>query len=126
EDDLKPVRGNIYKFEQVVLNILSNAKDALEEKAQRINRDDYQKIITIHGYNAMDRVCLEISDSGIGIPPEILKDVFNPFFTSKPVDKGTGLGLSITYGIIKEMGGNIDISSEENHYTNVRITIPAA
>lgn len=119
-EDIPPISGNKFKLEQVVLNLLTNAKDAVEEKA--VNTEStFQKNIVIRSFFDEQNIYLEIEDNGKGILPEDLKKIFDPFFTTKEPDKGTGLGLSIIYGIIKEMNGEIDVESEVGEFTKMKI-----
>ena len=114
------ISGNKFKLEQVVLNLLTNAKDAVDE--QEDNADSsYQKKITIRSYYENSSVYLEIEDNGNGIPQENLKKIFDPFFTTKDPAKGTGLGLSIIYGIIKEMNGEIEVESKVGEFSRMKI-----
>lgn len=99
---------------QVFLNMLVNASQAIEEKGSILVRS------RLDG----EEVKIEISDTGCGIPEDVIKRIFDPFFTTKPVGKGTGLGLSIAYGIISEHGGRIDIASEPGIGTCVTIFLP--
>ena len=98
------VIGNAIQIEQVFINLLSNARDAL------VNADN--KVITITCSIKADMVHITVSDTGPGIPNGLEQRIFDPFFTTKEVGAGTGLGLSITYGIIKEHQGTIAV---ENH-----------
>jgi C4-dicarboxylate-specific signal transduction histidine kinase len=98
------LHGNPIQLEQVFINLLTNARDALEEvPAER-------KKIRIVSSLDRDRIRIVFSDTGPGIPTDIAKRVFDPFFTTKEVGTGTGLGLSITYSIVKEHGGEISLS----------------
>jgi signal transduction histidine kinase len=112
-DSLPEVRGNPFQYEQVVLNLLSNARDAVEERlhldAESNNPDPMPAVIRIRTWTEPGLVCLEVSDNGTGIPEELGALVFDPFFTTKLPGKGTGLGLSISFGIIREMGGSIEL-----------------
>jgi PAS domain S-box-containing protein len=116
--------GSNQKFEQVVLNLLSNAKYAVEECATNYCESEYSKNITIKTCATEKKISVSVEDNGIGIKSEYLTKVFDPFFTSKPEGIGTGLGLSIVYGIIKEMRGEIVIDSEWNKFTKVKISFP--
>jgi len=116
--------GNKYRIEQVVLNLLSNAKYAIEERSKVINQEDYAKTITINSHLKDEHVVFEIEDNGTGIPQKNIDNIFDPFFTTKDVESGTGLGLSITYGIVKEMKGEIDVDSEINKYTKISVSLP--
>jgi C4-dicarboxylate-specific signal transduction histidine kinase len=98
------VFGNAIQLEQVVINLLANARDALANVAQ--------KMITITCIIESENVELRVRDTGPGIPPDFEQRIFDPFFTTKEVGAGTGLGLSITYGIIKDHQGTIVV---ENH-----------
>ena len=119
-DRIPIISGNKFKLEQVVLNLLTNAKDAVDEKEENTD-SSYQKKITIRSYSENRRVYLEIEDNGNGIQQENLKKIFDPFFTTKDPAKGTGLGLSIIYGIIKEMNGEISVESEVGEFTRMKI-----
>jgi signal transduction histidine kinase len=108
------------KINQVLMNLLSNAIDAL--KSSKI--ENHNGIITIETKLNNNNVIIRISDNGPGIPPVIISKIFDPFYTTKDVGEGTGLGLSIVYGIIKSHSGKIDVQSEENKNTTFTITLP--
>jgi len=124
EENIGLIIGNKHKMEQVVLNLLSNAKDAVDERAKKLKENDYKKSIFINAYPKSKKIQLAIKDNGIGIPEEFQQKIFDPFYTTKDPEKGTGLGLSIIYGIIEEMKGSISVESKINNYTLFRITIP--
>jgi signal transduction histidine kinase len=115
--------GNGYRLEQVLLNVLSNAKYAVEER-DKLKYEQYNKLIMISLFSVGDKNVIIIEDNGIGIDSKIIHQIFNPFFTTKSEEKGTGLGLSISYGIIKEMRGDIRVESEVGLFTKVFITLP--
>jgi signal transduction histidine kinase len=98
------VHGNPIQLEQVFINLLTNARDALDEVPEE------RKKIRIVSSLDRDRIRIVFTDTGPGIPARIAKRVFDPFFTTKEVGTGTGLGLSITYSIVKEHGGEISLS----------------
>jgi PAS domain S-box-containing protein len=123
DDNIPQVIGNTYRFEQVIINLLTNAKDALEEKMKIHNPDSHQ-VIEIKTYERNQYVYVEVKDTGIGIKQDLLDKIMLPFFTTKDAGKGTGLGLSISFGIVKEMNGNIEIQSEFSIGTTVKIIIP--
>lgn len=116
--------GNKYRMEQVFLNLLSNAKFAVDEKSIMTEDISYGKKIEISTHQDEKYVVVEILDNGTGIPEMHLSNIFDPFFTTKDVETGTGLGLSISYGIIKEMKGEIEVESVENEYTKVIVIMP--
>ncbi|MFZ4523551.1 MAG: ATP-binding protein [Bacteroidales bacterium] len=118
------VLGNIYKLEQVFLNIISNSIYAVNEKMLNLGKDNYKKRIEINVSSDENQVIIEITDNGIGIREENLDKLFTPFFTTKMEGHGTGLGLPIVYGIIKEMNGEIRVKSSVNEFTSVLLVIP--
>lgn len=126
-DTLPFVIAHMYQIEQVFLNILSNARHALNQKYPSANED---KVITISGekvlIDARTYVRIVFYDKGTGIPAVVLDKVMNPFFTTKPPGIGTGLGLSISYGIISDHGGKLSVESLEGSYTKIIIELPAA
>jgi len=116
-DNLPEIRASTSELQQVFLNLMNNALDAMEKKGGSID------IITQKDENC---ITIYVADNGPGIPRANLDRVFDPFFTTKPVGKGTGLGLSICYGIVKKMGGDISVRSVVNMGTTFRIRIPIA
>ncbi len=122
-DEPIEILGNMYRLEQVLLNIISNARYAVDEKEKGIVPDTFKRI-TIELVKNIPNAEIIVTDNGIGIEPSIQSKVFDPFFTTKSEDKGTGLGLSISYGIIAEMNGKITIDSESGKYTRMIIKLP--
>jgi signal transduction histidine kinase len=116
------------EIEQVILNLVNNAVDSMRERA-RLSEKSVQNALWIRTL-AVDalgsRVALEIEDSGTGISPENLKQVFKPFFTTKPVGEGHGLGLSICQQIIKSYGGEIEVQSKKGKGTKIRVVLPVS
>lgn len=123
--DLPPVLGVATRLEQVFLNLVMNARDAIEEKRRCFGAEPVEARIEIRTFVANRHVVVTVSDTGIGMSEAVRERIFEPFFTTKEVGKGTGLGLSISYGIVKECGGSIDVSSEEGTGTAFRLTFPA-
>ncbi len=117
--ELPPLLGDSHQLQQVVLNIVSNARQALET----FRRDGE---ITLRTGADDDRVWLRIIDNGPGISPENLKKIFDPFFTTKPQGKGTGLGLSLSYGIVQEHRGAIRAESQPGVGTEFILEFPIA
>jgi two-component system, NtrC family, sensor kinase len=103
------------ELDQVILNLLNNAKDAIGDSGT----------ITVRTRGAGKWLTVEVEDTGAGMSAEVMENVFFPFFTTKQVGRGTGLGLSISYGIIKSMGGRIEVASELGKGTVVTLQIPA-
>ena len=100
--------GDAARLEQVVINLLINARDAIEEKwPPEAHGTAAVKQINLYTGRSEDKVVFSVCDTGIGIAPGIMPKIFEPFFTTKKVGQGTGLGLSISYGIIKECNGDI-------------------
>ena len=121
--NLPKIMGDANQLEQVFLNLIANSRDAIEDS------DGQKKELTITTGLSEDEgapaILVTIKDSGVGIPPENLEKIFEPFFSTKPVGKGTGLGLSLCYGIVEAHGGRIDIKSRVGQGTEVRISLPA-
>jgi PAS domain S-box-containing protein len=109
-----PVWGFPFQLNQVFMNLLLNAGQALEDKGT----------ITIRTGHDERHVWVEIQDDGKGIPPENLQRIFDPFFTTKPVGQGTGLGLSLSYGIVKKHGGTIDVVSQPGQGACFKLVLP--
>jgi signal transduction histidine kinase len=119
DPDLPIINCNPGQLNQLFMNILTNAIEAIEMKA---NQDSNEIRITTR--NHPDKVEVRIKDNGIGIPNDIQEKIFDPFFTTKEVGKGTGLGLSIVFGIIKKHNGQIQVVSEVNKGSEFIIDIP--
>ncbi len=118
------VTGNPYRLEQVILNLLSNARHAVDERLKDKTCKSIRKNISLAVNHKNDKVLIAITDNGIGIPKTNISKIFDPFFTTKNEEKGTGLGLSISYGIINEMNGTIEVNSTEKQNTTVTIKLP--
>lgn len=115
--------GDKFKMEQVLLNLLSNAKYAIDEQEKSADAG-FRKTISIETRHNESTVFLIVTDNGIGMDTKVQKKIFDPFFTTKQAEKGTGLGLAITYGLIKDMLGEIRVESELNKFTSFEITLP--
>lgn len=122
--NLPCVLGNPHKLEQVIHNLLSNAKDAVEER--KSGEESLKMTIGIETVFQDERVVLKISDNGTGIATDRKTDIFLPFVTSKQLGKGTGLGLSISYSLVKEMRGRIDVESTQGQGTIMNVVLPIA
>ncbi len=112
ENNLPRILADENRLEQVFINLLINARDAIEERiANHTNTDTPTKQIHLTTKTQNNFIIIEIEDTGKGIEDSIANKIFEPFFTTKEVGKGTGLGLSISYGIIQDYGGTIDVKS---------------
>ncbi|HEY4981979.1 MAG TPA: response regulator [Pseudolabrys sp.] len=126
--DLWPVKVDISQFEQVIVNLAVNARDAMPDggkltvRTSNVPASECGKF-AYKGMPSADYVLVEVSDSGTGIPPDIIEKVFEPFFSTKEVGKGTGLGLSTVYGIVKQTGGFVYADSAAGN-TSFRIFLP--
>ena len=124
KEDLGFTVGSNLKVEQVILNLLSNSKYALEEKGTFVSEAEFSKEILIKTDATAHKIILMVEDNGIGIKAKHLARIFDPFFTTKPEGFGTGLGLSIVYGLVKDMRGEILVNTVENKFTKFKITYP--
>jgi PAS domain S-box-containing protein len=125
KDELPSIRADSNKLEQVFIDLVLNARDAMEEKEEKSAGEKFERIIAIRSFQENNSVIVTISDTGTGIPQEMSAKIFEPFFTTKKVGKGTGLGLSIGYGIIKEYQGIIEVESEMGKGTTFKMIFPA-
>ncbi len=127
EVNLAPVMEKViadkFKMEQVVLNLISNARFAVDEKAAVADKS-YVKRIEVSTWQNSNFVCISIRDNGVGIKPKDMEKIFDPFYTTKKVDKGTGLGLAIAYGFVKDILGEITVESKEGEYTQFDVKVP--
>ncbi len=126
EVSLPLVLADAGRLEQVFINLLLNARDAIEEKGAAAEKPAGAKRITLSASKSGPYVSIVIADTGCGIPAGVLKKIFEPFFTTKKAGKGTGLGLSISYGIIKDCGGDIRAESTPGEGARFVITLPVA
>ena len=120
--DLPKVIGDSNQLEQVFLNLISNARDAMDE----ITGPKELTILSyMREYEGSPMVVVSVQDTGEGIPEENLNKVLEPFFSTKPVGKGTGLGLSLCFGIMEAHGGRLEIESQHGNGTEVKVLLPA-
>ncbi len=113
EDSLPVILADSVKLEQVFINLLLNARDAIVTRHEN-EEQTFLKQIQITTFENNAQVVVTISDTGTGVPEDLIDKIFEPFFTTKKVGKGTGLGLSITYGIVRESNGNIRVANNES------------
>lgn len=127
--DLWPVKVDISQFEQVIVNLTVNARDAMPEggsltmRTGNVSAEQAEKL-AYKGMPVADYVEIAVTDTGTGIPADIVEKIFEPFFSTKDVGKGTGLGLSTVYGIVKQTGGFVYVDSQEGRGTTFRIFLP--
>lgn len=128
--DLWPVKADISQFEQVIVNLTVNARDAMEDggkitiSSTNITEKECAERFTFREMEPADFVMIEVKDEGTGMSAQVQAKIFEPFFTTKEVGKGTGLGLSTVYGIIKQTGGYVYLESAEGEGTTFRIFLP--
>jgi signal transduction histidine kinase len=116
DPNLPAVHGNAGKLQQVFLNLILNARDAMSAGGS----------IELRSWAEGSGARVEVSDTGHGIAPENLHRIYDPFFTTKAARKGTGLGLSVTYGIIQEHGGSIEVFNRRDGGATFRVELPLA
>jgi two-component system cell cycle sensor histidine kinase/response regulator CckA len=127
--DLWFVKADVNQFEQVIVNLAVNARDAMPEggkvaiRTANISAPE-ANALNLQGLPAAEFVAIEVSDTGTGIPPEVMDKIFEPFFTTKDVGKGTGLGLSTVFGIVKQSNGFIYVDSAVGKGTTFRVFLP--
>jgi PAS domain S-box-containing protein len=124
--DIPYILADHNRLEQVFINLVTNAIDAMDEKAEQPENKGMAKRLHIQTYTEGKSVAAAVTDNGIGMSEEVKDKLFEPFFTTKKIGKGTGLGVSISYGIIKDYQGTIDIDSKEGKGTTCLLTFPAA
>ena len=124
--NLPIVNGNAIQLEQVFLNLITNARDAIEDSRNQSNTQDTGtiEITSRESEKNPDFVEVTVGDNGSGVAPESIPVIFDPFFTTKAVGKGTGLGLSISYGIIKDHGGEISVARTSREGTTFKVRLP--
>jgi histidine kinase len=122
--DLPLILADPDRLEQVFINLLINARDAIDEKGQSQAHQKGAKTITLKTSTDDTVITVEVTDTGPGIPASMLERIFEPFFTTKKVGQGTGLGLSISYGIVKDCKGSIRAVSRDNEGTSFIIKFP--
>jgi len=111
-----PVYGNYGKLQQVFMNLIMNARDAMPRGGE----------LSLATVSENGSVQVEVADSGVGIPADHLDKIFDPFFTTKANNRGTGLGLAVSYGIIREHAGKIRVNSTIGKGSSFRLEFPAA
>jgi PAS domain S-box-containing protein len=125
DEHLPETRAEHNRLEQVFINLVTNAIDAMDEKSARAE-DPVEKILTIRTFAENGHVVATVSDTGIGMSEEVKNKLFQPFFTTKEIGKGTGLGTCISFGIVKDYSGSISVETEEGKGSCFTVRFPAA
>jgi histidine kinase len=125
-EDLPKIEADAQRLEQVIINLLLNARDAIEAKRESAHVTDPSDYITIASRKDNGNVVCLVCDTGIGIPAGHEEKIFEPFYTTKEVGKGTGLGLSISYGIVRECRGTIRCLTGRHKGACFELSFPAA
>jgi signal transduction histidine kinase len=112
DEHLPEIRAEHNRLEQVFINLVTNAIDAMDEKSARAE-GPVEKILTIKTFAENGYVVATVSDTGIGMSEEVKNKLFQPFFTTKEIGKGTGLGTCISFGIVKDYSGTISVETDE-------------
>jgi len=122
---LLKVRVDAHDLSRAILNIVNNACYAVDEKKKKSGDSSYVPQISVATKKLQDAFIIRIKDNGMGIPASVVKQIFTPFFTTKPSGEGTGLGLSMSYDIITKIHkGTLEVNAAEGEYTEFVITIP--
>jgi PAS domain S-box-containing protein len=126
DDSLPRILGDGNRLEQVFINLVLNARDAMlsEQAESKEKPENGEKVVTIRSFSENERVVVTVSDTGPGVPESILSKIFDPFFTTKKIGEGTGLGLSISYGIVKDHNGTIEVDLLAGKGATFRLTFP--
>ena len=122
-EDLPPVLAHDNRLQQVFFNLLTNARDAINERGEEKVAD---RAITLRTWAEGATACVSVADTGVGIPSAVRDKIFEPFFTTKEAGKGMGLGLAIIYGIVKDYGGALSIDSQPGQGATFTVRFPAA
>ncbi len=124
-EDLPKIKCRSQQIQQVIMNIVANARDALNQKYAGYDENKKIRISSSLFVNEGRRwIRTTIKDTGSGISPEAMERMFDPFFTTKPRENGTGLGLSISYGIVKDHHGELSVESKSGQYTRFHVDLP--
>ena len=134
-EDLDPEAGETVcvpeELSRVFINMASNAcyatrKKRLEQGNEKTEAEAYRPTMWVSTKREGENIGITVRDNGIGMPPEVIGKIFNPFFTTKPTDEGTGLGLSLSHEIVRRHGGSITAESEHGEYTEMHVILPTA
>lgn len=126
QPDLRPAWMDANQLENSLLNLVVNARDAMDGRSGVIRLRLFNQRVERTSGRVQDMVTIEVIDQGCGMTPEVLQRVFEPFFTTKTAGKGSGLGLSMVYGFVRQSGGRVQIDTEPQRGTCVRLQLPCA
>ncbi|MBW2606621.1 MAG: PAS domain S-box protein [Deltaproteobacteria bacterium] len=126
DPELPCIMADHNRLEQVFINLVTNAVDAMDKKGDELGDMDWKRLLKIKSFSENGQAVVTVTDTGTGIPKEIIDKIFEPFFTTKEVGKGTGLGVSISYGIVKDYNGAIEIKSEVGKGTTFELRFPVS
>ena len=126
DPDVPYIMAEHNRLEQVFINLVTNAVDAMDEKGKKLGNQEWSRLLKIKSFSENNQVVVIVSDTGTGMPQEVIDKIFEPFFTTKDVGKGTGLGVSISYGIVQDYDGTINVESEVGKGTRFELMFPAS
>jgi histidine kinase len=124
DESIRPILAQNNRFQQVMFNLLLNARDAIVKKQE--SDPDGERRISIRTYGGNGQVAVAVADTGTGIPDADRDKIFEPFYTTKQTGQGMGLGLSISYGIVKDFGGQIVVLASGGEGTTFELSFPAS
>ncbi|MBN2041792.1 MAG: PAS domain S-box protein [Spirochaetes bacterium] len=124
DENIPLMLGDNNRLEQVFINLVTNAIDALDSKGEKIKDKNWRRFLKIRSFSEGKNIIATVEDNGIGIPDEYKDKIFEPFFTSKEIGRGTGLGISISYGIVKDYRGMLEVASKVGEGTVFTLTFP--
>lgn len=124
DDDVPEIMADHNRLEQVFINLVTNAMYAMDDKGLKLGDKKWRRLLKITSFSTDGQVVVTVSDTGKGIPKEIIDKIFEPFFTTRKVGQGTGLGMSISYRIISDYGGTIEVESEVDKGTIFTLKFP--
>jgi len=125
DESVPPILADKNRLEQVVFNLITNARDAIEQ-VDAVESGTARRRILFRSYTKSDHAFFSVTDTGAGMDRETRDRIFEPFFTTKEVGQGMGLGLAITYSIVRDFGGFIDVDSREGHGTCITLRFSVA
>jgi len=125
DQSLSSILANANRLEQVIFNLVSNARDAIEQLPSDVSKET-DRMIKLSTFEISDEVVCTVEDTGVGITHSVKDKIFEPFYTTKEVGKGMGLGLAITYGILRDYGAAIDVSDRRQGGTRFALRFPKA